>query len=283
MAPDGALSAADLEAIEETGPPPDACAECITCEITSQTLMDEPANRARTRLGVGERVRLTFSLGAAVWSKSGPGAISATSGATIRYRAADTAGSATITAVGSGCSASISLQIVAPSEVHMRRRSGINVMHTHGRPDIGMQLDFYIAPDDVNFHRVRFHELDAPVRCTGVYAEFDNHSHDEHPHTIPMTSHVVAGRGTKADGFDDAYTGDPNVEPPFAAGTENCRIPYQYRVGSGPWHNFTTLLQHADYNASSHTARESKGGASGHKSMNDATVGYYDFVISGSG
>src|SRR5437016_4289373 len=49
---------------------PGSAAPCVTCQITSETAMTEPADRARRNLGVGERVKLTFSLGNANWRKS---------------------------------------------------------------------------------------------------------------------------------------------------------------------------------------------------------------------
>ena len=47
---------------------PGAVAPCVQCTITSETIMTQPADRARLNIGVGERVRLTFSLGNANWT-----------------------------------------------------------------------------------------------------------------------------------------------------------------------------------------------------------------------
>jgi hypothetical protein len=139
---------------------------CAGATVTSEMVMEEPADRARTRMGVGERVRVTYSLGAADWTITGDGELSSPSGATVTYTAPNTAGTVTLTATGAGCSASLSFTIVEPSGVRMIKKftSAARVEHTVNMPDAGMLTNIFFAPTDVNFHRVQSIELE--VMCT---------------------------------------------------------------------------------------------------------------------
>ena len=110
-------------------------------------VMTEPPNQARTRMGVGERVRLTYSLGAADWSTPDGGDLSATNGQTITYTAPNRAATVVITATGGGCSASILLTVVEPNAVHQIKKfdSPTRVQHTAGMPDVGMYTNIFLA------------------------------------------------------------------------------------------------------------------------------------------
>jgi len=245
---------------------------CAGATITSETVMTQPANRARTRLGVGERVRLTYSLGAATWELAGGGAMSSASGATITFTAPRDSGAATLTATGSGCSASISFTIVAPDSVHMTRLHPAQAEHTQTFPDIGMLTNIYLGPDDVNFHRVEFLEGEIGCSANGVYACLNGDGHGPNPNGLPATTRVVAGKGTKMDASDHIYSG--HCGNPWAApqtGREHFAIPWKWRVGSaGGWHRLTTVDHRIHCEATGRlTAR--KAGASAHAQVADAT------------
>ena len=84
-----------------TDSPPSATTHCpcSSASVTSETVMEEPPDLARTRLGVGERVRVSYSLGSATWTMAGKGSLSSDSGATVTYTAPKKAGSVTLTVV----------------------------------------------------------------------------------------------------------------------------------------------------------------------------------------
>jgi hypothetical protein len=222
-------------------PPAGPAAPCVTCTITSQTVATQPANRARTKIGVGEEVSCTFSLGSATWSLAGGGTLSSTSGATVTYTAGDTGGSATLTATGSGCTSTITFTIVAPSSVHMDRISA--VQHTKLWPDVGMRTTPFVGPDDVSFYNIQYREVDVPMQGGGVYSCHIGASHDPHPATLSASTTVTAGKGTQMNASDHVYSGACAVAPANPTGFELFPIPYEYKVGSGSFHNFATVDQ----------------------------------------
>ncbi|MDD5295538.1 MAG: hypothetical protein PHU46_01390 [Rhodocyclaceae bacterium] len=267
-----------------TEPSPDGSGEggavmpcpCAGATITSQTVMTQPPNRARTRLGVGERVRVTYSLGAATWTKAGDGNLSSASGATITFTAPNAAGTTTLTATGGGCSATIAFTIVAPGSVHMTRLHPHQVEHNQTYANVGMLTNIFLAPDDVNFYRVQFLELEIACTADGVYACQNGHGHGPNPNGLGATTQVVSGKGTKMDANDHVYSGCcPTPCAPWVApqtGREHFAIPWQWRVGAaGAWHTLTTVHQRVHCDATGGLTA-SKAGAVAHAQVGDATA-----------
>ncbi len=231
-------------------PAPGAATPCVTCQITSETIMTQPSNRARTDIGVGERVRVTFSLGEANWTLAGQGHLSSNTGATIVYRAPSTAETVTLTATGGGCTASITFNIIAPTGVKMRRR---DTLHRVNCVLIGMHTDIFIAPDTVNFHAIDIRELDSALAASGVFAPNAGRGHISG--VVPpggpggaasATPAVRPGFGTKIDGIDTIILGflsAPPAGPAAAAGRGVWTIPWEYALHGGTFRHFTTLHQ----------------------------------------
>lgn len=153
----------------------------------------------------------------------------------------------------------------------MTRTGGIR--HNVSRPNIGMKTEIYITPDDVNFHKIQHKEVDVGAVCTGVYSPFNGHGHDANPATISETDQVMAGKGTKSMGVDEIYSGDPGTAPPFTPGHIDFNIPYQFRVGSGAWKQFATILQRCEL-GSGGALSASKAGATASKNVSDPTSSY---------
>jgi hypothetical protein len=238
--------------------------------------MTEPANRARTRLGVGERVRVTYSLGAATWTKAGDGDMSSTSGATITFTAPNTAGTTTLTATGSGCTKDIAFTIVAPASVHMTRLHPGQVEHNQTYANIGMLTNIYLGPEDVNFHRVETLEEDVACIANGVYACRNGDGHHPNPDGLPALTEVVAGRGTKMYGRDHIYSGCcPDPCSPWVApqtGSEHYPIPWKWRVGTaGAWNDLTTVDHRIGCEAAGRLTAD-KAGAHAEAQVGDATA-----------
>src|SRR3954452_14951759 len=128
---------------------------CANAKITSQTVATMPSKRDRKKLGVGEPVRLTFSLGSANWTLTGTGTglgkLSTRSGAIVTYTAPDRATSVSITATGSGCTASITLETIEPSGMRMERSPHTKGNHKKYKTSVGFIADVYILPADVSF------------------------------------------------------------------------------------------------------------------------------------
>ncbi len=238
----------------QAAPPPPSPAPTAT--INSQTVARSPADRTRTKIGVGEEVRLSFSLGEAAWSLSGAGELSATNGSQVTYTAADAAGTVTITGTGGGATASISLEVVTPANWHMYRKSGTNIHHTNNKPDCGYHTTLYLHPNDVNFYRLEVRETDSQAVSTGSFnsGAFANQWHGGYPLPdrvsgwLPANNHTER-YGTSIGGHDHVYSGYPGTgavggAPPFTEGTKEYPIRWQWHViGKRAVHNLSSARQ----------------------------------------
>ncbi|GAA0560584.1 eCIS core domain-containing protein [Chitinophaga japonensis] len=248
--------------------------------ISSRTVAASPGLRTRTNIGVGEQVTLTHSSGdpLTLWdSSAGPASLSSLTGASVTFTAPDTAQTVTITAGG----ASIVFRIIAPTGVFMERATGSNVKHRQNFPDSGLLLDVFLLPDTVNFNNVRYRELDVtgtPIPPGGAYScnTFSG------GHCAPaglgpcpdkaLTNVVVAGKGTRSVLGDCAYSGHCGGSPPFTPGSIFLVIPYEYRVGAGPFRLFTNVLQMHTLAADASTLTTFKAGATGSTTVAAATA-----------
>jgi hypothetical protein len=238
---------------------PGSSSPCVHCEITSETVMPEPADRSRTTIGVGERVSLTFSLGNATWQKSSTqGRLSSDTGTTIVFTAPSTAQSVTITATGGGCTATIVFTVVAPIECRMTVKT---TLHDQNTNKIGMTTNIFLAPHNVNFHWVEDMEDEVMCTATGVYACNDNTGHG--PKTTPSdyTTHVVHGYGTRGVDNDTVASGFCDGGTTQGDGRISLRIPNRWRVkGTSTWRNYLPANQACSSTAAGQL-RASKAGA----------------------
>jgi outer membrane protein OmpA-like peptidoglycan-associated protein len=251
--------------------PPPAPAGVET--ITSQTVLVSPGARARRTVGVGEQVRLTHSPGTATWTKT-DGALSATNGVTVTWTAPDTRKHAAIRADG----AWIDFEVIAPTGVHMDRFPGTGVKHTQNHADSGIEVQPFLLPDTVNFRNVQYRELNVAAVTSGVYACFGAATgHCAQPaggacQALTMLDTVVAGKGTQATLGDCVYSGDCVTAAPFAASSIVFDIPYEYRVGAGPFRRFRVVHQESNVAADGVTLTSLKVGARGTTTVAAATV-----------
>jgi len=238
--------------------------------ITSETVATAPGARTRTDIGVGEEVNLTFSAGSATWATTA-GTLSATTGATVTLTAPDTAQHVGIGAVGGGRSANLAFSVLAPNGVHRDRLPGSGIKHTLNFPDSGIQTESFLLPDTVNFGNTEYHEVDSPAATSGTYSCHSGVSHDPSPSTIPVADTVVTGKGSGPNGRDQAYSGHCGGSSPFTPGSLSFVIPYEYRVGTGPFRRFATVIQmHTLANDASRLTSD-KAGAHGETTVAAAT------------
>jgi hypothetical protein len=227
---------------------PDVVAPCVVCKITSETIMTQPLDRARTDIGVGERVTLTFSLGNATWTASA-GSLSSATGASVVFTAPGTAQAVTITATGGGCTASIAFAIIAPSDVRMTRIATVHVPAPGaaagaGTNRIGMDTRIFVLPDTVNFHRVEYLEDEVNNVATGVYACATGTGHFPAVTPFPGTTRVVPRFGTRIDANDSVRSPWCNFGSAQGDGRVTWLIPWRYRVrGRTTYHKFATIPQ----------------------------------------
>ncbi|MEO8935532.1 MAG: peptidoglycan-binding domain-containing protein [Burkholderiaceae bacterium] len=244
----------------------------LPATIVSETVATSPGLRTRTKVGVGEEIDLTHSAGSTTWSVT-KGKLSATTGAKVRLTAPDVAQTITVTAG----TTTLNFTVVAPTGVHMDRFPGSGIKHTFNQADSGIMTLPFLLPDDVNFLKVIYREMDVAgvASVPGVYS--CNPFSGGHCgaggggapcNDLSMTDTVVAGKGTQAVLGDCAYSGHCGTAPPFKPGTVTVSIPYQFKVGTGPFRQFTTVVQVHALAADAATLASDKAGAHG-----DTTVG----------
>jgi hypothetical protein len=254
-----------------------AQAHCV-----SETLATVPANRARTRIGVGEEVKLTFRTGSnqpavATWRANGSGNLSSNSGAEVTFTAGDRAGTTVITArSAAGESCSVLLTVVEPENVIVQMVPG-SEYHVKGHMSAGFLGKWVVTPSDVSFSKIELRELDALAPAIGELAPANDSSHGPNPAFAAMGA-TVEGLGTPmAEGHVDQIAVKVEksffgvVNDPIKDGVAAFRIPYEYRVGAtGTPKTFTHVIQLIV--AKQGVCTISKGGVSVTKKNDDETT-----------
>jgi hypothetical protein len=223
-----------------TGSTGGATRKCTKCTITSMTTASVPADKARTKIGIGEEVILTVDNGPATWSiLSGGGKLDPAAGTMVIYKAGDKAGSAIIKADGPGCSCTIEFTVVAPASLTIEQKDGTGIHHTPNQPDCGFLGQPYVQPDDVSFINIDVREMNSACSAEGYFKPFNGQNHmpgDVAASEWCPVGECVAGKGSPVNADDHVYaryTGGPVV-----FGSLVCHIVWQYKVGGGAAHKF---------------------------------------------
>ncbi len=217
-------------------PPKEAPATLPTPILVSETVAASPGSRARTKIGIGEEVMLSYTGGTATWTLSGPGTLIPTSGRTVMFRAGDRNAKPTITATGAPGVASLTFDVVEPSSFFMEQWPGTRTKHTNGRPDCGFLGLVFLLPGDVSFQNIEVRELNSRCVATGFYLIFNNFAHQGDAQAFSQWITVnppAAGRPSTATLPDNIYSGDSLVGPPFPDGSMVWPITWQFRAGGG--------------------------------------------------
>ena len=152
-----------------TGGPPhvytwEADTKADVVYLKTETEATIPADRARKKLGVGEKDNLTL-VGASgspvTWSLSGPGTLSSTSGNPVTFTAHERASGASVTATYKGKTFPASFTVVEPASESAIKQS--EDTYPAGTQGAGMQLEITISPTDVSFERVESQEVPGPA------------------------------------------------------------------------------------------------------------------------
>ncbi len=230
------------------------------CTIVSQTEHDQPPNRSRTKIGVGERVGLRVDPGPATWSVGIGGELSSESGTDVTFTAGEEAANATITAEVGGKSCSIQFEIVAPEGLSLERLDDRGFYHRQGKPSAGFVGRVHLLPADVNFDACEYKEEDVAAEGEDRCDFMDGQGHHPNPNFLPISSTVVPGRGSQS-GIDTVkirMTIPGSLAP---GGTVTWSIPWLYRCSGGLDHPIATIDQVARMDDTG-TVTISKGGAS---------------------
>lgn len=251
-----------------------ADSRCAKARIDIEALARFPANRARTTIGVGERITLTYSLGNAKWTASG-GTLDSISGVAVTFIAPDRAASVSIIAAGGGCSVTITFTVIEPAGVLMERASG-TVWHVQGIPSIGIKTAVYLLPDTVSFKFIEVIEGDCAALVSGYFAgtRLDGMDHGSRGGgNAAKVSDTVAGKGAKLMLNDHARSGNCHFGTPYAEGSFDWPIPWMYRIGTGTTTVFATVHQRFTIDDTGYMTL-SKAGAHGAAALNDPNSNY---------
>jgi hypothetical protein len=229
--------------------------------LTSNTEAAAPGPRTRTKLGVGERVVLTVSGGAANWTVAGATLSATHNVTTVTMTAPNSPGTATVTADIGGTTRSITFTVVAPSEVHMVH--GPTRHDDNGFPNAGMECEVYIGPADVNFGATTNSEDDVAAVASGYWAPFNGNGHQ--PSATPNgcdAGTVLAGLGTHSPGPDNVWSGFIRSVPADGdwSGRLSFDIPWRWQCGSASG-SIGTIV-HLQVTDAAGTTTISKAGAS---------------------
>ncbi len=129
-------------------------------QLVSQCVATTPTNQARTIIGVGEQVNLSFNPTLptnAVWSTTA-GGFSVRSGTTTQLTAPSNAANVTVTATVFGKSINKIFSVVEPTGIDHAQITGTN-SYPLGAAGAGMTNTIWIAPTSVSFYRVSVLEI----------------------------------------------------------------------------------------------------------------------------
>ena len=224
--------------------------QVIAYKIETLTQATVPADRKRKKIGVGEKVDLTFSPSSVTptWSVTGAGG-SVSGGANATYTAPATGGKATVKASFNGLSKSIEFEIVEPKTVSMVTQTNAiilkmpDVLFPNSPLKIDIRYaDIYIGPEDVNFKDVAVNEGTCPAVITGTYFL----GAPSHPAGGPVliTETLVPGKGWKVN----CGTAGDNIMcqtrgPVYTPSVWTWNIPWFYTVSGSQPKQFTTVPQ----------------------------------------
>jgi hypothetical protein len=143
-------------------------------KIVTETVAEQPPDRSRKTVGVGEEVKLTLlpvGLGTVTWSISeGSGQLSHyVSDAPITFTAPDEADNVTLAAAVGGVECEVALVIIEPSGVLMENKAAVASHCASTWMSISYQANVYFQPDTVNFYRISYFESASAMYATGCY------------------------------------------------------------------------------------------------------------------
>jgi len=252
-----------------------AASPCTAAKITVETVAMLPTDRTRTTVGVGEKVKLTYSLGSATWTVS-KGTLTSATGQTVTFEAPDQAATVTIKATGGGCTCTLTFTVIEPTGVVMERQPGKGIQHTNGIPSVGIRTVIFLEPDTVSFQFIQISEDDCPGVVTGYFVgtPLDGIRHGSHgAGTWVPVGPTIAGKGSRVVANDTAQSGHCNFGTPYSNGTFDWAIPWKFRVGGGADKVFATVHQRFTIDAAGDMT-VSKAGASGAAKLTDPTSTY---------
>lgn len=204
--------------------------------LISQCVATTPSNRARTTIGVGEQVNLSFPslfipYSNIVWSATA-GSLLYTNGNSTQLIAPSNAANVTVTATVFGKSVSMAFKVVEPSGIDHAVIAATNNISgapsfTTGQAGAEMLLNVYFTPTNVSFYRVSIMEVgEDGSSISGYFGQW----------TPQQLHHSTADHWTtlnQANEMNDICSGGPYPSP-WSSGSFTWDIPGRWQViGSG--------------------------------------------------
>jgi uncharacterized Zn-binding protein involved in type VI secretion len=246
--------------------------------IESETVATIPADRKRLKIGVGELVNLKLvppPATAVAWTVTGVTSgskLSNTTGTTTTLSAPFIKSTVTVTAkITDGETLTIVFDVIEPSGVKMIRPND-KTFHIHNVASCGMKTQPYILPADVSFENIEIKEDEVKAVADGYFIHQNGQNHVGNPDWTTVGK-VEEGKGSSVDGWDTVQGGDGAKGAPHSTGTFLWKIPWRYRVTTGPGKVFTTVDQLKTIDKDG-TVVMTKAGAKATAKLSDPTSGY---------
>lgn len=158
-----ALSAGEYTVTAKSGIVPSYKDTCVVriVKIFTKTDATFPANRSRTKVGIGEEVACEVVPAIAVdWAADGKGDVFPAIGVRTTFSAHRSPGTAIVHARVAGLDCDVVFEIVAPSSITPIAVEDIPLSPIAGIRFVGAkgEFDFRVMPDDVSFYNVEFRE-----------------------------------------------------------------------------------------------------------------------------
>jgi hypothetical protein len=229
--------------------------------LKSETEVTKPGNRARTKLGVGERVTLTLTPVAGDWTATGAGTVKPKKGSTVVLTASGSPGKVKVSVTAAGQTEEIEFTVIAPNSVH---QDTVSTEHYNvGVPNAGFKGRVYCGPDDVNFVNITFLEAEIGCVATGSWIAKNGKGHGPNTSPIGFGDTVVSGKGTMSDAVDHCWSGYvPGLTLTDWTGEMTFSIPWTYQC-NGAHGKIDTVVQKTSTSKDGTTSTKKAGGSSG--------------------
>ena len=196
--------------------------------IKSRTVAVIPTNRARTEVGVAEKVDISISPdpGNVTWSVSGGGSLDTMTGFKTQFTASSNASVCPVTINFSGHSITKNFNVVEPAGI---AAADIYLLEhlPFGTAGAGMTLvPVVVGPTNVSFYQVQFLEVgQAATNCTGYWI-----TNGAPAHTNGANDWFSLEPGNEWS--DRVRLKEPECAPPWLnGGSFEWPIPVQWRIG----------------------------------------------------
>jgi hypothetical protein len=201
-------------------------------QITNMTAARIPPNRARTTVGVGERVLVTLAgspAGNWTWSTSA-GSVAPTNGWGTLFTAPSNAANATVTISYPGGSCPVQFIVLEPAGVVAATIASTSDFSNNVAGALMHLAPVIVGPTNVSFYRVQMLEVGLPA--TNITGYFTSNAPPSHVGHGADAWFQLAQDNSWPPNYD--WAGFWNWRQPWSNGSFVWPIPARWKIGSGP-------------------------------------------------